>query len=229
MPDIRIRHRQGNFSLETEFSLSNQWTVVFGPSGAGKSTLLRILAGLVKPESGRIEINGRTLLDTVHGVSVPVGSRSLGFVTQQPALFPHLTVRDNVSFGLGHVSRKLRSPRVTEVLHLFGAEALADQPASQLSGGERQRVALARALAPRPDLLLLDEPLTGLDDASAHDILTRLLSLNLRVVYISHDIAETWRIPAQVVVLNAGRVTAVGPLREVLAAHRERLLERLGP
>jgi len=227
MPEIRIRHRQGNFSLEAEFSLSSQWTVIFGPSGAGKSTLLRILAGLTAPESGYIELNGRTLLDTARAIHVPVGLRSLGFVTQQPALFPHLSARENVAFGLRHRSRSMRAHRVAEVLRLFGAELLADRPASHLSGGERQRVALARALAPEPDLLLLDEPLTGLDDASAHDILSRLLSLNLRFLYISHDIAEIWRIPAHVVFLDSGRIAAAGPLQQVLAAHRDRMLQLL--
>ncbi|MGD0366441.1 MAG: ATP-binding cassette domain-containing protein [Acidobacteriaceae bacterium] len=227
MPDISVRHRQGRFSLEAEFSLQNQWTVVFGPSGAGKSTLLRIIAGLVEPASGRIRLSDRTELDTASGVSVPAGRRSIGFVTQQPALFPHLSVRENVGFGIRHLRRDHRAERVAEMLRLLGAEALADQPTPQLSGGERQRVAMARALAPAPQLLLLDEPLAGLDDASAHDILLRLLSLDMRVLYVSHDLAEIWRMPADVVLLDAGRVTAIGPLPQVLAPYRERLLEQL--
>jgi ABC-type molybdate transport system ATPase subunit len=113
------------------------------------------------------------------------------------------------------------------MLRLFGAEALADQPAPHLSGGERKRVALARALAPAPEFLLLDEPLAGLDDASAQNILSRLLSLNVRVIYVSHDLAEIWRMPAAVVFLESGRVTAIGPLRKVLATHREHLLRQL--
>ncbi|MFY9746195.1 MAG: ATP-binding cassette domain-containing protein [Acidobacteriaceae bacterium] len=227
MPDISVHHRQGRFSLGAEFSLQNQWTVVFGPSGAGKSTLLRIIAGLVEPASGRIRLNDRTLLDTNSGVSVPAGRRSIGFVTQQPALFPHLNVRDNVGFGIRHFSPERRAERIAEMLQLLGAEALADRPTLQLSGGERQRVAMARALAPAPQLLLLDEPLAGLDDASAHDILSRLLSLHMRVLYVSHDLAEIWRVPAEVVLLDGGRVTAIGPLQQVLAAYRERLLEQL--
>jgi molybdate transport system ATP-binding protein len=227
MPDISVRHRQGRFSLEAEFSLQNRWTVVFGPSGAGKSTLLRIIAGLVKPDSGRISLSARTVLDIASGVSVPAGRRSIGLVTQQPALFPHLSVRENVGFGIRHLRRDHRAERVAEMLRLLGAEALADQPTPQLSGGERQRVAMARALAPAPQLLLLDEPLAGLDDASAHDILSRLLSLDMRVLYVSHDLAEIWRMPADVVLLDAGRVTAIGPLQQVLAPYRERLLEQL--
>ena len=136
-------------------------------------------------------------------------------------------MRENVGFGIRHLSRERRAERVAEMLHLLGAEALADQHTPQLSGGERQRVAMARALAPAPQLLLLDEPLAGLDDASAHDILSRLLSLDMHVLYVSHDLAEIWRMPAEVVLLDAGRVAAIGPLQQVLAPYRERLLEQL--
>jgi ABC-type sulfate/molybdate transport systems ATPase subunit len=227
MPDIRIRHCLSHFSLDTEFSLENQWTVIFGPSGAGKTTLLRVIAGLEEPASGRIQLGGRILLDTANGISVPAGRRSIGYVTQQPALFPHLTARENVAFGIRHLDRDRRAKRVAEMLRLFGAEAIADHPAPHLSGGERKRVALARALGPAPELLLLDEPLAGLDDASAQDILSRLLSLKVHVLYVSHDLAEIWRMPAAVIFLESGRVTAVGPLREVLATHREHLLRQL--
>lgn len=227
MPDVQIRHDMDRFLLETEFSLANRWTVLFGPSGAGKSTILRTIAGLLIPGQGRIVISGKTLLDTTRGIAVPPGRRSIGFVTQQPGLFPHLTVRENVAFGIRTLNRDIRDRRVLEMLHFFGAESLADRRTPLLSGGERQRVALARALAPAPDLLLLDEPLAALDDLSSQDILTRLLALDTRVLYVSHDLAEIWRIPAEVIVLEAGRVAATGPLHQVLAAHRERLLLQL--
>jgi molybdate transport system ATP-binding protein len=225
--DARVRHHLGRFSLEADFSLRSPWTVIFGPSGAGKSTLLRILAGLVTPDAGRIALGGRPLFDRDAGVAVPPGRRSIGFVTQQAALFPHLTARDNVAFGIRHLPQEERSRRLPEMLRLFGAEALADRKATQLSGGERQRIALARALAPRPQLLLLDEPLAALDDPSAEEILNRLLTLDLQVIYVSHDLAEIWRIPAEVVLLENGRVTVAGPLRQVLAPRRERLLRNL--
>ncbi|HTW49608.1 MAG TPA: ATP-binding cassette domain-containing protein [Acidobacteriaceae bacterium] len=228
MPDVALRHRQGAFSLEVEFSFAQPWTVVFGPSGAGKSTILRILSGLMLPDSGRIALDGRIVLDTAKKIVLPPGRRSIGFVTQQAALFPHLTVEENVAFGIRPLDRHARAARVAEMLSSFGARALAQRMPAQLSGGERQRVALARALAPRPRLLLLDEPLAALDDASAQDILARLLSLDLRVVYVSHDLAEIWRLPANVILLEAGRIVATGPLREVLAAHRDRLLQLLG-
>jgi molybdate transport system ATP-binding protein len=228
MPDVAIHHRQGGFSLAVEFSLTQPWTVIFGPSGAGKSTILRILSGLTSPDSGRISLDGRIVLDTAQKFALPPGRRSIGFVTQQAALFPHLTVEENVAFGIRHLDRAARGARVAEMLSSFGASSLAPRMPAQLSGGERQRVALARALAPHPNLLLLDEPLAALDDASAQDILARLLTLDLRVVYVSHDLTEIWRLPAIVVLLEVGRIAATGPLREVLAAHRDRLLELLG-
>ncbi len=227
MHDVKISHRQGQFSLEAEISLSGQWTVIFGPSGAGKSTLLRVVAGLITPDEGRITLAGRTLLDTNRGIAVSPGQRSIGFVTQQANLFPHKTVRENVGFGICHLTSEVRSRRIANMLRMFGAEGLAERRTTQLSGGERQRVALARALAPAPELLLLDEPLAGLDDASAHDILARLLALNIRIVYVSHDLAEIWQIPGEVVLLDGGRVTETGPLREVLGARRNELVRQL--
>ncbi|MGC2618450.1 MAG: ATP-binding cassette domain-containing protein [Acidobacteriaceae bacterium] len=226
--EVNLRHHQGSFTLDVQFSLDAQWTVIFGPSGAGKSTILRILAGLATPDAGRITLANQTVLDTTTGLALPAGRRSIGYVTQQPALFPHLTAQQNVAFGIRHLEAVARAQRVTEMLHLFGAESLARRTPAQLSGGERQRVALARALAPHPQLLLLDEPLAALDDASANDILTRLLALDTHTVYVSHDLAEIWRLPATVVLLESGRVTATGPLQQVLAPHRDRLLQLLG-
>jgi molybdate transport system ATP-binding protein len=227
MSDVSLRHHQGGFSLHADFSLRTSWTVLFGPSGAGKSTVLRILAGLTAPGEGRITLEEKILLDTSAGIAVPAGHRSIGFVSQQPALFPHLTAADNVAFGIRHLPRNQRNDRVREMLEFFAAVPLAQRRAAQLSGGERQRIALARALAPGPRLLLLDEPLAALDDGSAHDILGRLLNLDARIVYVSHDLAEIWPLPATVVILDNGRVTAIGPLREVLAPYRARLLQQL--
>jgi ABC-type sulfate/molybdate transport systems ATPase subunit len=227
MVEIRVRHQQGGFTLDLTCSLSTQWTVIFGPSGAGKSTLLRILAGLAPPQAGRITLGSDLLLDTDSGVALPAGRRGIGFLTQHAALFPHLSAAENVAFGLRHWTAQERRGRITEMLRFFGAESLANRKPAQLSGGERQRVALARALAPNPKLLLLDEPLAALDDTSAQDILARLLQLPTRIVYVSHDIAEIWPLPATIVVLENGRVAATGPLQRVLAPQRDRLLQLL--
>jgi molybdate transport system ATP-binding protein len=222
-----VRHCVSGFSLEAEFSITAAWTILFGPSGAGKSTLLRILAGLISPDEGRILLNNRILTDTNQKIAAAPGHRGIGFVTQQAALFPHLTARDNIAFGIRHLSAEQRTQRIGELLALFGAKSLADRKPAQLSGGERQRIALARALAPRPRFLLLDEPLAALDAASKQALLAGLRSLDVPALYVSHDLAEVWQADAAVIVLDAGRILAQGAAREVLAPYRDNLLHQL--
>jgi ABC-type sulfate/molybdate transport systems ATPase subunit len=224
---VSVRHRISGFSLEAEFTLYKGWTILFGPSGAGKSTLLRILAGLTTPDSGHITFDGRTLLSTAQKISVAPGHRRIGFVTQQAALFPHLTARENIAFGIRHLSQTQRTERIEELLHLFSAAHLADRKPASLSGGERQRIALARALAPRPHFLLLDEPLAALDAAAGEQLLAGLRALEIPTLYVSHDVAEVWQANAAAIVLEAGHIRAHGPAREVLAPHRDRLLRQL--
>lgn len=223
-----VRYRRASFHLEARFELGPGWTVLFGPSGAGKSTLLRILSGLLAPEWGRISLGSRVLTDTDSRTAVEPGQRHIGFVTQRPALFPHLTAWANVAFGLHDLTREEREARVAEMLDLFDATALADRRPGALSGGEQQRVALARALAPRPELLLLDEPFAALDTASRTAIVDKLRAIGVPVLYVSHALADAWQMNADAIVLEGGRIEAQGPAREVLAAHRERLLEQLG-
>ena len=224
-----VRHRVSGFSLEAELSITTAWTILFGPSGAGKSTLLRILAGLISPDEARILLNSRILTDTDRKIAVAPGHRGIGFVTQQAALFPHLTARENIAFGIRHLSAEQRTQRIEELLALFGAESLADRKPAQLSGGERQRIALARALAPRPRFLLLDEPLAALDAASKQALLAALRSLEVPALYVSHDLAEVWQADAAVIVLDAGRILAEGAARAVLAPYRDNLLQQLTP
>jgi ABC-type sulfate/molybdate transport systems ATPase subunit len=227
----RITHHIGGLHLEAQFHLSAAWTILFGPSGAGKSTVLRILAGLMTPEHGRILLRNRLLLDTTHRVSVPPGHRGIGFLTQQPTLFPHMSVRKNIGFGLVRVPQKERESRVQEMLSLFRIESLADRMPSRLSGGEYQRVALARSLAPRPALLLLDEPFTGLDGALKASILEDLSSWlsksQTAVLYVSHDLVEAFQTKAEVLLLEEGRIQAQGDPSVVLAQKREQLLRQL--
>lgn len=222
-----LRYNRGGFTLQAEFALYSQWTVLFGASGAGKTTLLRILAGLTQPSSGSISIGEHRLLDTPHGISVPPGSRGIGFVPQQAALFPHLTAKENVAFGLHPWTRELREARAQELLRLFDIEPLAQRRPKQLSGGERQRVALAQALAPRPELLLLDEPFNALDAPTRATIIARLRSIAVPVLYVSHDLADAWQINADALLLEAGRIVAHGESRMILASQRSQLLAQL--
>ena len=225
--EVAIEYRRGGFALQAEFALRSQWTVLFGASGAGKTTLLRILAGLVQSSKGSVRLGDIPLLDTSRNVSIPPGSRRIGFVPQQTALFPHLTAAENIAFGLHRWTREARQARIEELLRLFAIEAMADRKPKQLSGGERQRVALAQALAPRPELLLLDEPFNALDMRSRAAMIETLRTLGVPVLYVSHDLADAWQINADALLLEAGRIAAHGETRTVLASQRDQLLAQL--
>jgi molybdate transport system ATP-binding protein len=227
-----IDHTLGELSLRISCALSAPWTVLFGRSGAGKTSVLRVLGGLVKPDRGRVLLNGRTLLETESGIWIPPAERAIGFVTQQPALFPNMDVTGNVSFGLSQLNRRTSAERVGQMLQLFQAGHLAKRRPADLSGGEKQRVALARALAPEPRLLLLDEPFTGLDadlKASILESLTAWLAeRKIPALYVSHDIAEVFQTAAEVMVIENGQIQAQGPAQTVLACQRQQLLDQLG-
>jgi ABC-type sulfate/molybdate transport systems ATPase subunit len=227
-----IEHHIGTLELRVHFRLTSPWTVLFGPSGAGKSTILRMIAGLAQPETAKVVMQNQTLVDTRRGTSVPAGRRRIGFVTQQPTLFPHMTVRRNVAFGLHDLTRNARNQRIHEMLGLFRVEELAERLPGALSGGEYQRVALARALAPGPKLLLLDEPFSGLDAELKESILRELtawlMAHKVPALYVSHDLAEAYQTSADVVIIEDGKVEVQGPVHEVLAPRRERLLRQLG-
>jgi molybdate transport system ATP-binding protein len=227
-----LEHCIGTFHLRIRFSLTSPWTVLFGPSGTGKSTILRILAGLIQPQNGKITMQNRVLLDMRQGIFIQAGRRRIGYVTQQPALFPHMTVRRNVAFGLHTLAPEERDQRVKEMLRLFRVEELSERLPKELSGGEYQRVALARALAPEPKLLMLDEPFSGLDTDLKASILSELTiwlaARGVPAFYVSHDLAEAYQTAADVIVIENGRLEVQGPVEQVLAPRRERLLRQLG-
>jgi ABC-type sulfate/molybdate transport systems ATPase subunit len=223
--------RRGSFHLQVECTFASDWTVIFGPSGAGKSTLLRLLAGLDHPTNGRIALDGRALTETASGLRLPPGHRQTSLVSQEPALFPHLTAAANVAYGLRSLDRAALGRRVDEMLDLVGATELAARRPQDLSGGQAQRVALARALAPAPRLLLLDEPFSALDGVASDALLVRLQSWlresKVQTVVATHDATDALATSAEVLLLRDGRLTALGPAADVLASERARLLNRL--
>ncbi len=231
MLEVSLDAYRGSFHLQVECGFASDWTVIFGPSGAGKSTLLRLLAGLDRPPRGRITLDGRALTETAIGVHLPPGHRQTSLVSQQPALFPHLSVAANVAYGLRSLDRAARVRRVDEMLDLAGATDLASRRPQNLSGGQAQRVALARALAPAPRLLLLDEPFSALDGIASDALLMRLQDWlrenRVQAVVATHDATDALATSAEVLLLRDGRLTALGPAAQVLASERDRLLGRL--
>jgi molybdate transport system ATP-binding protein len=196
-------------------------TVLFGPSGSGKTTVLRCLAGLERPERGFIRFGDQTWFDAGRNLWVPPQRRQLGHLSQDYALFPHLSVADNVAYGLGGLKPAERQRQVAELLELFGLAGLERRSPGQLSGGEQQRVALARALARRPSLLLLDEPLSALD-APTRELLRRqlriwLAGLGVPTLLVTHDREEALTLGDAVVILDRGRVLQEGSVANVFA------------
>ena len=235
LPDalrVRIRKKLGaSFGLDVDFALQPGISILFGASGAGKTTLLDCIAGLVAPEAGLISISSRTLFDSAKGIDVPVVRRNIGYVFQDLALFPHLSVASNVAYGISRLPAVERRQRVARCLDAMGISSLSHRRPSQLSGGERQRVALARALVTEPSLLLLDEPLAGLDlpvrMKIAEDLRRSIQSLPIPVIYVTHSRDEVFMLGDDLLVLENGTVTAQGTPHKVLSAPRGETVAQL--
>jgi molybdate transport system ATP-binding protein len=209
-----------SFTIEVSFVVSAGFTILFGASGAGKTTLLDCIAGLQTPDEGEIAI-GETVLFASHSRrNVPPNRRSVGYLLQSLALFPHMTVEQNLEYGLAALKNSERQARCREILESFRIAALAQRRPGEISGGERQRVALARALVTRPRVLLLDEPLTALDASTKARIVDDLRAWNnhhqIPILYVTHVREEVFALGENVLVLEAGRLAAEGPPHEVL-------------
>ena len=212
------------FALEVAEEFSAGFTVLFGPSGAGKSTLLDCIAGLVTPDQGSIKLGDQIFYDAERGISLVPQQRGVGYVFQSLALFPHLSVEENVGYGLSRIAAAERPERIERVLDSFHVRNLRARKPGELSGGEKQRVALARSVVTQPRLLLLDEPLTGLDAALRQTILQDLRECNasqrIPILYVTHNREEVDAIGERVVTMLDGKTRESGMPRAVLDAPR---------
>ena len=222
MNRIQLSLQRAQFSLQLDVQLPDQGiTVILGASGAGKTSLLRCVAGLDRADQARIEMGGVLWQDDQQGVFVPTWQRALGYVFQEASLLPHLTVKQNLTYGLKRIGSRTPMHSLTQAIELLGIGHLLERSPAGLSGGERQRVALARALASQPRILLLDEPMASLDAARRQEILPWLEKmrdeLHLPMLYVTHAANEAARLGAHMLVLEHGQVQAQGTVSEVFA------------
>ncbi|MEO7775449.1 MAG: molybdenum ABC transporter ATP-binding protein [Steroidobacteraceae bacterium] len=226
MLSVAVQSRRGMFELDVGFSMNEPGVLaIFGRSGCGKTTLVNVIAGLITAQRAQVTLAGERWVDSDAGVNLPPERRRIGYVFQEPRLFPHMSVRGNLLYGANRApsgeDAKAVSIGFDEALQLLGLEPLMQRRPAQLSGGERQRVALGRALLSRPRLLLLDEPLASLDAARREEVLPYLEKLRERripMLYVSHQFDELLRLATQVIVLEKGRIVAEGDVAQVSRA-----------
>jgi molybdate transport system ATP-binding protein len=217
---VDIKHRLGDFRLDVAFQTEGGLVALFGRSGAGKSSVINIIAGLIRPDQGRVTVDGAVLVDTASSAFIPRHRRRIGYVFQEGRLFPHLTVRQNLLYGHWFAPPGDRHDDLDRVIDLLGIGSLLDRRPNRLSGGEKQRVAIGRALLAKPRLLLMDEPLASLDEGRKAEILPYIERLRdqsrIPMVYVSHSVAEVARVASSMVLLSDGKVAAIGPTAQVL-------------
>ena len=228
---VDVKQALGAFRMDAGFTAEGGVTALFGQSGSGKTSLVRVIAGLARPQSGRVVFDDDVLLDTSLGRFVPPHRRRFGYVFQEARLFPHLSVRRNLTFGRWFAPRGADHRDLDRVVDLLGIAPLLGRPPANLSGGERQRVSIGRALLSSPRLLLMDEPLAALDDDRKAEILPYLARLRdeagIPIVYVSHSVTEVGQLADRVVMMRDGQVAAIGTPSEILkgrllSAHERR-------
>ncbi|SEH42366.1 molybdate transport system ATP-binding protein [Rhizobium tibeticum] len=218
---VKAKQRLGAFALDAAFTSECGITALFGRSGSGKTSMIRIIAGLARPDDGQVILDGEVVTDTDRRIFVAKHRRKFGYVFQEARLFPHLSVRHNLSYGRWFAKAAGPAESLDRIVALLGIENLLERRPEKLSGGEKQRVAIGRALLSAPRLLLMDEPLAALDDARKAEVMPYLERLrdemDIPIVYVSHSITEVARLANQVVVMQDGKVEAVGSALDVLS------------
>lgn len=228
---VALKKRVKGFSLDVEWAIGSELAVLFGPSGAGKSMTLQMIAGLMTPDEGRVAIDGTVMFSSAGRIDVPPHKRHLGYVFQDLALFPHMTVSGNISYGANGMPKGERRQRVAEMLSAFRLEGLEDKLPSEISGGQKQRVAFARALIRRPPALLLDEPFSSLDAPLRQEM--RVLLQDIRrdfgipIVLVTHDGLEARSLADTIIIYSGGRIAQQGPPAQVFSAPATEEVRRL--
>jgi molybdate transport system ATP-binding protein len=219
---VSVFQRRNGFTLDVAFESDSPLTALFGPSGSGKTSVLNMIAGVHRPERGRVVIAGHVLTDTSQRIFVPPHRRRIGFVFQDAQLFPHLTVEQNIKFGRWFRRNERHTVGLDVIVEVLGIGHLLKRRPATLSGGEKQRVAMARALFSSPRILLMDEPLAGLDDARRVEIMSLIEQVRdefaVPMVFVTHNIEEVRRLASRVVRIVDGHVAAIGSPAEVFGS-----------
>jgi len=212
---IDVKKQLGDFLLDASFEANGVLVIaLFGRSGAGKTSIINMVAGLIRPDSGRIVVKGRSVFDSEKGVNVPTEKRRFGYIFQDGRLFPHMSVKANLLYGMKLLPKDRRHVRFDQVVELLGIEHVLNRRPAKLSGAEKQRVAIGRALLTSPDLLLMDEPMASLDNARKTEVLPFIARLPtefaIPILYVSHSISEIRSIADRIVFVDSGRVIVSG-------------------
>lgn len=219
--EVQVKRQIGGFTLDADFKSDARLTALFGRSGAGKTTVINMIAGLIRPDAGRVVVKGEVLVDVARGIFTPKHRRRVGYVFQDARLFPHLNVRQNLLFGRWFARSEPGGMDLDQVVALLGLETLLKRRPEGLSGGEKQRVAIGRALLARPRLLLMDEPFAALDETRKNEIFPYMERLrdetDTPIVYVSHALREVARLAGAIVLMDQGKVTSVGAPAALMA------------
>ncbi len=212
---VNLQLRQGSCHIDVAFQAAeNSIAALFGPSGAGKSSIINMVAGLLTPNSGSVFIRGRCLFDSARGINLPPEKRNVGYVFQEGLLFPHLSVKNNLLYGLRRAPKGNNGASFDQIVSLLGIEQLLARKPATLSGGEKQRVAFGRAILSNPDILLMDEPLASLDAARKREMLPFIRDMNsllgIPVLYVSHSLEEILALTDNIIRLENGRIAPAG-------------------
>ncbi len=231
MLEVKVKKSLPGFHLDVNFSIHQEILAILGPSGSGKTMTLQCIAGLLKPDTGYIKLNDKILLDTARKINMKPQFRRVGFVFQNYALFPHLNVRDNISYGIRHLPKQDITERVSELLEKMHLSNLGHRYPRELSAGQQQRVALARAIAPKPEVLLLDEPFSALDSQVKERLELELINLQNfykgNILFVTHDLTEGYKLSSKIAVYESGRVVQCDNKNKVIESPVNRTVARL--